>query len=493
MPDLIARRNELAELNRLLTEPGAQFLILYGRRRVGKTTLLRHWAQESRLPFIYWVANRFSPAIQLRDFSQILYNAAHPQAPADAEFTYPNWEMAFAQAAGLAANQRLILILDEFPYLVEAESGLPTLLQHTWDQQLKETQIFLVLSGSHIGMMVDLTRASAPLFDRFTADMHLQPLPFAATSEFLPSYAPDERLAVHAMLGGVPAYLERFDGALGLADNVKRHLFRPTGIYRLDPLYQLQDLVREPRNFQSVLHAIGGGAHTLGEIAIASGLAKQNVSTYLGRLRELHLVERRTPATLPHARRQRSHLGRWYLSDPNLRFYFRIIIPNQPALELGLLDAVWADVQDQLSGPIGKVAFEALSREWVLSQAHRRRLLFSPEDVGSHWSAGVQTSAASTECVDVVAISWRRKRILLGDCKWQTTAVDWQPIRALIEDKTPQVLSKLPDRGRDWVVYHAFFARTGFTGAAQTKGVQHGVDLVTLCQMDKALRAAAEL
>jgi AAA+ ATPase superfamily predicted ATPase len=230
MTRFVGRQRELAELNALLGEPGPQFLILYGRRRVGKTTLLLHWAQqESGVPFVYWVANRLSPALQLRSFSQALYNAAHPETPADAEFTYPTWEMALAQVVELAARRRLILILDEFPYVAEAEPGLPSVLQNTWDHRLKATRIFLVLAGSHIGMMTGLLHYHAPLYGRFTAHLHLKPLPFAATAEFLPRYPAAERVAVYAILGGIPAYLERFDGALSLADNVKRHIFRPTG------------------------------------------------------------------------------------------------------------------------------------------------------------------------------------------------------------------------------------------------------------------------
>jgi AAA+ ATPase superfamily predicted ATPase len=485
MTRFVGRQCELAELNALLAEPGPQFLILYGRRRVGKTTLLLHWAQESGVPFVYWVANRLSPALQLRSFSQALYNAAHPETPADAEFTYPTWEMALAQAVDLAAERRLILILDEFPYVAEAEPGLPSVLQNTWDHRLKATQIFLVLAGSHIGMMTGLLHYHAPLYGRFTAHLHLKPLPFAATAEFLSRYPAAERVAVYAILGGIPAYLERFDGALSLADNVKRHIFRPTGIFRVDPLFLLQDQVREPRNYLSVLHAIGGGAHTLGEIAEASGLPKQNASTYLGRLADLHLVERRTPVTLPLNERERSRSGRWHLSDSYLRFYFRFIIPNQRALELELVDAVWADMHEQLRAFIGMTAFEELGREWVLAQARSGWLPFAPEDVGSHWSADVQ--------VDVVAINWREKAILLGECKWGTDVVGRGLIRELVEDKTPKVLAELPDRGEGWTVHYAFFARAGFTEAAQAEGERRQVTLVSLAQLDETLRAAAEL
>ncbi len=125
MPRFIGRSREMAQLDALAAEPDAQFLIMYGRRRVGKTTLLLHWAEASGLPYVYWVANRLFPALQLRSFSQALYNTAHTDTLADATdgtsaFTYPTWEMALQQAAQMAAERRLILILDEFPYVAEA-------------------------------------------------------------------------------------------------------------------------------------------------------------------------------------------------------------------------------------------------------------------------------------------------------------------------------------------------------------------------------------
>jgi hypothetical protein len=484
MTHFVGRRQELAELHRLAAEPGPQFLILYGRRRVGKTTLLLHWAQTSGVPFVYWVANRLSPTLQLRSFSQAIYNAVHPDTPADAEFTYPTWEMALTQAAQLAADRQLILILDEFPYVAEAEPGLASVLQNAWDHHFKQTRIFLVLAGSHIGMMTRLLQYHAPLYGRFSARLHLKPLPFATVAEFLPRYTVAERVAVYAILGGVPAYLERFDDRVSLAENITRRIFHPTGIFRVDPLFLLQDQVREPRNYLSILHAIGEGRHTLDEIAMASGLPKQNASTYLGRLADLYMVERRTPVTLPPERRERSRQGRWHLLDPYLRFYFRFVAPNQRALELELMDAVWSDVKAQLRAFVGMTAFEELSREWVLVQARNGRLPFSPEDVGSHWAANAQ--------VDVAAINWRERAVLLGECKWGTRRVGRASLRELVEDKMPKVVANLPNQGAAWKVHYAFFGRAGFTEAAQATAREHEFSLVTLEQLDRTLRTAGD-
>jgi AAA+ ATPase superfamily predicted ATPase len=372
--------------------------------------------------------------------------------------------------------------------VAEAEPGLASLVQNAWDHYLKQTQLFLVLAGSHIGMMTKLMHYQAPLYGRFTSHLHLKPLPFAVTAEFFPRYTAAERVAVYAILGGIPAYLERFDDGVSLAENVRRRIFRPTGIFRVDPLFLLQDQVREPRNYLSILHAIGAGKHTLDEISKASGLVKQNASTYLRRLADLYLVERRAPVTLPPRQRKPSRQGRWHLHDPYLRFYFRFVSPNQRALELELMDAVWNDVRTQLRAFIGMTTFEELCREWVLIQARRRRLPFAslqgnpfiPEDVGAHWGTDVQ--------VDVVAPNWREKAILLGECKWGTGRVGRAWIRELVEEKSPKVLAALPDKGEGWTVFYAFFARAGFTEAAQAMAKEHSVQLVELEQLDRVLR-----
>lgn len=206
---LFDRENELEELNLALGESGAQFLTVSGRRRLGKTTLLVEWVKSTGLPAVYWIASRVSSVQLLRSFSQSLYNHAHPDAPADPEFSHPSWEMALRQMAELARGQRLIVILDEFSYAVEVEPALPSLLQNAWDHLLKQTRICLILCGSHVGMMEKLHVYQAPLFGRITGQLRVGPLPFSALGDFLPNYPLDRRVAVYAMLGGVPARLRR--------------------------------------------------------------------------------------------------------------------------------------------------------------------------------------------------------------------------------------------------------------------------------------------
>jgi AAA+ ATPase superfamily predicted ATPase len=472
---LFDRERELEELDFLIHEPGAHFLSVSGRRRLGKTTLLVEWAKTSDLPTVYWVASRASATQLLRSFSQAVYRQAHPGVPADPMFGYPTWEMALHQVAELAQGQRLVLVMDEFPYAVEVEPALPSIMQNVWDHTLKQTQIYLILCGSHVGMMERLHTHQAPLFGRITGHLRLGPMPFSAIRDFLPSYPLDRRVAVYAMLGGVPAYLERFSDQVSLAENVRRHLLRPTGMFRTDPQYLLHDEVRQPHNYLAVLLAIAAGNHTQSEIARATGL--EHVTSYLGRLQKLHFVQREVSATVPTAKRATSRRGRYDLADPYLRFYYRFIHPNQHLLEQGLHDWLWTLIGEQLPSYVGLYAFETLCREWLLTQARAGKLPLMPERVGSHWSPDAQ--------VDVIAINWRQKSILLGEAKWMQEPIRRSIVRELVE-KTGKVV---PDEGEGWSVTYALFSRSGFTGAAAAEARQHGALLVDLDTLGRDLGA----
>jgi len=470
---LFDREKELDDLNFLLNEQRTHFLTVQGRRRLGKTTLLVEWAKMSNVPTLYWVASRSSATQLLRSFSQAIYRFEHPDAVIDAGFGFPTWEMALQQLAELAHDQQVIVILDEFPYAVEVEPALPSLLQNAWDHLLKQTCIFLILCGSHIGMMEKLYTYQAPLFGRISGQIRVGPMPFSATKDFLPAYPLDQRVAVYAMLGGVPAYLERYSDQISLAENVRRHLFRPAGVFRTDPQFLLYDEMKQPHNFMAVLAAIAAGNHTQNDIIQATGL--DHIAFYLQRLQELQFVRREIPATVPEAKRATSRSGRYDLTDPYLRFYYRFIHANQYLLEQGLHDWLWRLIGEQLPSYVGLYAFEELCREWVLVKARANELPFMPERVGSHWSPEAQ--------IDVVVVNWRLKHILLGEAKWIRKPISRSIVRALVS-KTKSVV---PDDGAEWTVHYAFFARTGFTDAAAAEAKRHGALLVDLEMLGRDL------
>ena len=248
------------------------------------------------------------------------------------------------------------------------------------------------------------------------------------------------------------------------------------GMFRSEPMVLISDLVREPRNYERILKAIAKGSHTVSDIALETNLSSSHLPPYLKRLIELHLIERRIPVTVPPAKRRTNKRGRYYLRDSYLRFYYRFIEPELETIEFGEVDLLWRRMKEQFRAFIGMTTWEELSRQWVLLQANKQRLPFAVELVGSHWAKDAQ--------VDVVAINWRQKAILLGECKWGDRMVGKAVIKTLV-DKTPRVVP-----GPGWQVYYAFFARKGFSAAAQAEAKTVNALLVDLERLEGDLRQA---
>ena len=469
---------------RQIVSEARRYNVLACGRRLGKTTLLVHWAQISGHPYLYWVGSHFPSDTLLAQFSRQVWQHSNPNRKIPGNFRYDSWSEAFESLAeACQGDQRHIVILDEFPYAIQSEPALPSALQNAWDHHLKFSNICLVLCGSQVGMMERLLGADAPLYGRMLGPLRVCPLPYAAISEFFPSYNAEQRIATYAILGGVPAYLEQFSDELSILQNLRHNIFRETGLFRTDPDYLIGEQVRDLKVYQAVLSAIAMGARKPADIALQADLSyRSGVDPYLAQLVEMDYVRRELPATVPPHKRQTSRLSRYVLADNYLRFYFRFVRSNLDLIAQQLYDEVEKRISEQLRAFVGMTAFEELSREWILAQARVGKIPFSVELVGSHWGGGVQ--------VDVVAINWREKQLLLGESKWQTDPIRRHVVRALIETKTPKALKLLPEEGDSWQVHYTFFSRSGFTEAASSLANEQDAQLVDLDRLDQDLHKA---
>ena len=247
------------------------------------------------------------------------------------DFSYSSWEQAFEQATRIAQYRRLVLVLDEFTYLIALEPGIAGILQNAWDHHLKESNLFLIISGSHMGMMErGVLSSQAPLYGRATSKLHLQPLPFKALKGMFPNYKADERVALYTIFGGIPAYWEQFEPNVSLDRNIKLHLLSDSNLNQDEPRLLLQDFVSDIHNYAAILGAIAYGHRTPKEIASASGLQPRHISMYLSNLLQTGFIERRIPIT----ERAASRRGRHYIIDPYLRFYYRFLFRRQAQLAL---------------------------------------------------------------------------------------------------------------------------------------------------------------
>jgi len=235
---------------------------------------------------------------------------------------------------------------------------------------------------------------------------------------------------------------------------------------------------RESHTYESVLKAIAEGHHTPGELAQVLGQTSSYLSPYLKQLEALHLVERRIPATVPPDKRAASRDSRYFLADAYLRFYFRFLAPNLMLVEQEQQELLWERIAEQLRAFVAGT-FEELCRDWVLSLARRGALPLVPEIVGSHWSKTVQ--------VDVLAVSWRDRTVLVGECKWGQDRIG----KAVVTELLDRGIRLRDDvfAGEGWRLHYVLFARVGFSEAAKQEAAGHGVMLVDAEQMDEALAA----
>lgn len=451
MNAFIGRQKELAVLDNLWESNSAQFLILYGRRRVGKTALLTHWIRETGRRALYWVATPDSALAQLRSFSQAVYNFANPTATAPESFTYASWEQCWQVVARLSEKERFALFIDEFTYLLEVTPALASHLQHFWDQVFQNSNLFLSISGSHLGMMMrEVISYQAPLYGRATAQMHLRPLPFGLTHGAFPKYSAVDRVALYAIFGGIPAYWERFDAQKSISQNIKDQLLTPNNLMQSEPRLLLQDFISVIHNYWAVLRAIANNAWTPKDISSYTGIPNVQVPKYLGVLSEAGFVERRVSVTAL----ANSRTGRHHISDPYLRFYFRFLASREGQLSMDLPEQSLVEVSRNLIDFIGTHTWEELCREWTLRAGAKNVLPFSPDEVGSAWNANAQ--------VDVVGINTMEKTLILGECKWTLSPVDQEVLSKLVMEKANKLI---PDQG-NWRIYCLGFSRSGWTNEA---------------------------
>jgi len=444
----INRENELATLEEQYASGQASLFILYGRRRVGKTGLLRRFCQDKR--HVFFVATLTSNQVLLAGFSRRLWTLAYGQAPPD--FSFPNWEAAFQFLSTLCQDEPLTVVLDEFPYLINANPAVPSVLQKVWDETLCHTRAFLILCGSSISMMEQETLGyRSPLYGRRSGQWLLEPLEFQAARQFFPRYSLEQQVEAWAILGGVPAYLQCFNDAQSIEANVKEQILRPGRFLYEEPQFLLMAELREPRNYFAVLQAIAQGNTRPNAIAQASGVGDaRTISKYLAVLRDLRFIEREVPITETQPHKSRRGIHR--LCDPFLRFWFRYAIPSRGELDQGQANSVWetriAPTLADFTGP----AFEIVARQMLWRWAKIGRLPFTVEQVGSWWTRHHQ--------VDVVALSRRERALLVGECKWRVKSVGTNVL-----DDLKRAASPLVSTGEWEQVTYALFSKTGFTDA----------------------------
>lgn len=436
----INRQLELDELNKRWKGDASEFFIIYGKRRVGKTELIKQFIKDK--PSIYFVADKRSEKDQLKELGMLFGNYFNDKLLVKNGFN--EWLDLF-QYLKENIKDRFIFAVDEYPYIVEANKSISSLFQKGWEEHLKGSKIFLILSGSSISMMEsEVLFYKSPLFGRRTGQAQIDPLTFKQAWQFFPEKSFDDFLSIYTICGGMPAYLLEIKKETSLDENIKTNIFKKTSFLYNEVEFILKEELREPKNYLSILKAISWSKTKFGEISNSTGLEKNILTKYIDVLVKLQLMEKEVPVTEENL--QKSKQGIYKISDNFLRFWFWYVFPYKSDLEIERYDEVSRKIEETF-GAIKANTYEKVCRE-LLSDF--RNKIFSFERIGRWWN--------KEEEIDIIGVNKKTQEIIFGECKWSDNLVD-KPVFYDLKRKSVEVKWNNEQRKE----YFIIFSKSGFT------------------------------
>lgn len=451
----INREQELGDFEKRWASAKPELIVVYGKRRVGKTELVKRFIEGKHA--VYFLADKRTMTDQLKELARLLGRAFRD--PLLERQGLKDWLDVF-HYVGRNTKDRFILIVDEFPYLTEVDPATSSVFQKGWDEHLKSANIVLVLLGSSISMMESETLIQrAPLFGRRTGQVLLQPLTFSQSWQFFPDKPFSKFLEIFAVTGGMPAYLLQFESGKSVKQNIIEHVFSTTEFLHNEIEFVLKEELREPKTYLSILRAMALGKRKLSEIVNETGIEKPLVNKYLQTLSRLRIVERELPVTEKNP--QKSRKGLYRLCDNYFRFWFQYVFPYSSDLEIQRFDEVLRKFHESFQMLLA-IAYEEVCREIMTAWQDRP---FPFERVGKWWE--------KNEEIDLVAINDRTKDILFGECKWSEKQVGTNILDAL--KKKAKLVDWHTAKRRE---HYILFSKSGFTPDMIERAKKEGVHLV---------------
>lgn len=469
MPAFVNRERELDRLHRLYESDSAELGVVYGRRRMGKTALVVK-SIEGRDDAVYHQAAHGTTEQQLDSFID------------DAATVFSgitrirkDWENVLTYLA----EQDAIVILDEFPYLVDENETLPSLIQRIWDHEVEDTSATFVLTGSAIGMIHDIALdRSSPLYGRISkrpnGKLAIGPLPFGAAMSFFPDYEPAEQVIAYGVFGGTPDYLRAVDDTQSLKENITEALLLRDGGLHEEPENVLYRELDEVDRYFAVLKAMAEGNHKRNEIVQAAGINANSASYYFSRLRELQIIEQDFPVTVDPSRSRNSRYG---ILDQLFAFWFRFVHGRSSRYEVFGPDAYDELVEPHLSDFVSG-AFEQLCQRAVLYE-YGDEYTFT-EEPDAWWDTDGRE-------IDVVGPT-NGDTLVVGEAKFRQQPMGYD-VFAQLQTEAPEI-DWTPEGSADPTYEYALFSRSGF--ASSLEEAQNERDDLRLYTVEDVVEAITE-
>lgn len=477
----IGREAELKFLQDKYTEEGGQLIVLYGRRRIGKTETLREFCKDK--PHIFFSCTQTTDRVQLRNFSNRMFKEDIPAKNYISEFA--DWERAFRAILDLPYHdQKKLLVIDEFPYMCRGNRSIPSILQNLWDTELRNDNVMLILCGSAMSFIEkELLSEKNPLYGRATGIYKMKEMGFYDAAKFFPDYSDQDKILAYSVLGGIPHYLRQWNPELSVDENIKRNILTKGCILYSEVEFLLHQELRETPIYNSIIEAVALGSTKLNDISQKSLIEDTSkTSVYLKNLIELGIIEREFPVDAKIKEQANSSRGTYRLTDNFFRFWYSFGFANFSQLEDGDVDGVYEYVVKPALHEFTSFAFEDICREFVREMQKKNELPFRYSKMGRWFGKSTVRDAkaasgfrtAETE-IDLLAISKSAEEYLVGECKFKGEPFSYSEYL-----DTLAKLSPLKEKAK---FYYALFSENGFDKKISDCATENKTYLYTLEQI----------
>ena len=459
------RNKELRDLNKRYDKGNFECIVVYGRRRVGKTALINEFCKGK--PTVFFSALNASSQENLEALSKDIYEKAHTGAePAP---VYPSFDAAFAEITRMAENERLVFVIDEYPYLAKANKSISSRLQHIIDHIWKNGKLYLILCGSSMSFMeYQVLGYESPLYGRRTGQFKIQALTYKELTEFNPTLTLEQQAFIYGITGGIPHYINKLDVVDDVDEALKENLFNTSSYLFEEPENLLKQELREPAIYNSVITAIAGGASRSNEIATKVGIESPICAKYLKVLLDLGILVKETPITEKPGKKTVYAIG-----DNFFRFWYRFVPQNTSAISANRIDRIYEPVIKKYYPDYMGLIFEQMCREYLFLYAEDVPVMLS--DIGQWW--GTDSKAKKEVQIDIVGTPTEGNEYIIGSCKYRNTPIGVDELELL------KHYAEVFGKGDKYHYY--IFSKSGFTQGLQELGDKGEVKLVTLEDMYK--------
>ena len=483
----IGREAELEFLQNRYDEKKGQLIVLYGRRRVGKTETLREFCRNK--PHIFFSCTQSTDRVQLARFSTQLLREDIPARQYISAF--PDWERAFLAIPELPyGEKKKLIVIDEFPYMCRGNRSIPSILQNLWDAKLKDCNVMIILCGSAMSFIEkELLAEKNPLYGRATGIYKMKEMGFYDAARFFPNYSEKEKVLAYAVLGGIPHYLNQFSPDLSVPENIRRNILTKGSVLYSEVDFLLHQELRETPVYNSIIEAVALGSTRLNDISQKSLVEDTSkTSVYLKNLTELGIVEREFSVDAKTKEKANTNRGTYRLTDHFFRFWYAFGFANLSQLEDGDVDGVYEYFVKPALHEFASLAFEDICREFVRGLQKKNALPFRFAKMG-RWTGKTTVRDASAQNgfrtaeteIDLLAIDRDGKKYLVGECKFRHSPFDYSEYLDTLAKLTP-----LKEKAK---FYYALFSESGFdkkiTAEAEASESLFLYDLETIVNFGK--------